>query len=123
MWVGLRPSLPIDRRSQYGWETGGPFSGSGQETRPQLCFGVTDFDETVNNLSEKGVSVKVAPDGWSRIGRFKDPDGNALYVIEMKAYGGWRRLQADALVASRSDITLKQVFVRPSDFPHNQIGD
>jgi hypothetical protein len=45
---------------------------------------VTNFEETTNVLESNGVTLNVQRDGWSNIAHFADPDGNPLYVIEVK---------------------------------------
>ena len=48
-------------------------------------FGVTNLDETVDELSAKGLVLKVVDDGWSRLASFTDPDQNPLYLAEIKS--------------------------------------
>jgi predicted enzyme related to lactoylglutathione lyase len=66
--LGLHPS---DQRTVYG-------------NNLSIGFGVTNFEETTNVLESNGVTLNVQRDGWSNIAHFADPDGNPLYVIEVK---------------------------------------
>lgn len=50
-----------------------------------IGLGVTEFDASVEELKGKGVDVQVNQDGWIRLGSFKDPDGNDLYLAELKS--------------------------------------
>ena len=47
-------------------------------------FGVSNLDDTVEELTAKGVEFKVVDDGWSRLANFTDPDQNPLYLAELK---------------------------------------
>ncbi len=49
-----------------------------------LGFSVKDLDGEVATLEAHGLTVKVVPDGWSRIANFSDPDDNGMFMIEMK---------------------------------------
>lgn len=49
-----------------------------------IGFGVDDFDQALEDLKNKGIKVQVENDGWGRLGNFEDPDGNKLYLAEIK---------------------------------------
>jgi catechol 2,3-dioxygenase-like lactoylglutathione lyase family enzyme len=49
-----------------------------------IGFMVTDFDEWVEALKQKGVTTNVINDGWSRLCTFTDLDGNEIYLSEKK---------------------------------------
>ena len=38
----------------------------------------------LENLRAKAIGVQVVQDGPSRLAHFNDPDGNPLYLIELK---------------------------------------
>ena len=50
--------------------------------RFSLGFGVTDFDQTVSTLRDRGVAFdsEVQDEGNLRIANFHDPEGNLLYL-------------------------------------------
>ncbi|NIK93113.1 glyoxalase [Mangrovimonas sp. CR14] len=49
-----------------------------------IGLGVTNFDETVAELTAKGIIFNVEKDGYIRLAHFKDPDQNALYLAEVQ---------------------------------------
>ena len=49
-----------------------------------IGFGVEDFDGAREDLEIKGISFRVEQDGPIRLAHFADPDGNQLYLAEMK---------------------------------------
>lgn len=49
-----------------------------------IGLGVSDFDNEVAGLREKGLQLEVVKDGWIRLAHFSDPDGNPLYLAESK---------------------------------------
>ena len=49
-----------------------------------IGFGVSGFDKEVASLQAQGLSLHVNLDGWIRLAHFKDPDGHALYLADIK---------------------------------------
>lgn len=49
-----------------------------------IGFGVGDFDQALEDLKTKGIKIQVEEEGWGRLGNFEDPDGNKLYLAEIK---------------------------------------
>ena len=49
-----------------------------------IGFGVTEFDETIAELSARDITFRVEQDGWIRLAYFTDPDGNELFLAERK---------------------------------------
>lgn len=47
-----------------------------------IGFGVINFDETIKDLSTKGIDFNIEEDGWIRLAYFTDPDGNELFLAE-----------------------------------------
>jgi len=50
----------------------------------QIGLRVEDLDQAMAALSSKGVKFTRIDDKGSRIANFTDPDGNPLYLIELK---------------------------------------
>jgi len=62
-----------------------PGGKAGEKTSGlSIGFMVSDFDEWVAALKQKGVDVKTMNDGWSRLCTFTDLDGNEIYLSEKK---------------------------------------
>lgn len=49
-----------------------------------IGFGVSDFDETIKELEEKGIALTIEKDAWIRLAYFQDPDHNELFIAERK---------------------------------------
>ena len=49
-----------------------------------IGIGVKNFDAGVDFLRSMGIEVNVAQEGWIRLANFRDPDGNAMYLAEVK---------------------------------------
>jgi catechol 2,3-dioxygenase-like lactoylglutathione lyase family enzyme len=50
----------------------------------QIGFAVDDLDAVTKAMTAKGVSFTRVADKGSRVCNFTDPDGNPLYLIELK---------------------------------------
>jgi catechol 2,3-dioxygenase-like lactoylglutathione lyase family enzyme len=48
----------------------------------QIGLSVTDLDNAVQLLKEKGVEFEIQDDQKVRLAAFKDPDGNMLYLAQ-----------------------------------------
>ena len=49
-----------------------------------IGFGVMNFDDTINDLSAKGITFTIQQEGWIRLAYFKDLDNNELFLAERK---------------------------------------
>lgn len=49
-----------------------------------IGFGVSNFEATLEELREKGISLTTEQDGWIRLAYFQDPDQNELFIAERK---------------------------------------
>jgi len=62
-----------------------PGGKAGEKTSGlSIGFMVSDFDEWVAAIKQKGIDAKVMNDGWSRLCTFADLDGNEIYLSEKK---------------------------------------
>jgi catechol 2,3-dioxygenase-like lactoylglutathione lyase family enzyme len=69
---------------RIGLHPGGkkPFTEHGRHM--QIGLKVDDMDEAAATLEKKGVKLTRVDDKGSRVANFTDPDGNPLYLIELK---------------------------------------
>ena len=49
-----------------------------------IGFGVSNFEQTITTLSDKGIDFTVENDDWIRLAHFTDPDNNQLFLAENK---------------------------------------
>lgn len=49
-----------------------------------IGFGVVNFDDTINDLSTKGITFTIQQEGWIRLAYFSDLDNNELFLAERK---------------------------------------
>ncbi len=49
-----------------------------------IGFGVSNFDETIKDLQDRGVTLRIGEDESIRLAHFSDPDGNQLFLAENK---------------------------------------
>ena len=49
-----------------------------------IGFGVKEFDQEVDVLKSKGITVEIETDGWIRLAYFTDLDNNLLFFAENK---------------------------------------
>ena len=49
-----------------------------------IGFGVTEFDNTIDELQARGIVFTLENDGWIRLAHFADGDGNVLFLAERK---------------------------------------
>ena len=47
-----------------------------------IGFGVANFDNTIENLTKKGIEFNIQEDDVIRLANFTDPDGNHLFLAE-----------------------------------------
>ncbi len=47
-----------------------------------IGFIAETFDQTVEELKEKGIEFNIQADGFSQLAHFTDPDNNPLYLFE-----------------------------------------
>ncbi|AGM06490.1 VOC family protein [Amycolatopsis keratiniphila] len=69
-----------------------PVGGLDHDTRVHFQLTTTDIDADIAELRAQGVEVDDAEEmPWGRVTSLKDPDGNALGMLEASGYGNWPR--------------------------------
>ncbi|KFU82522.1 Catechol 2,3-dioxygenase [Amycolatopsis lurida] len=62
------------------------------ETRVHFQLSTADVDADIAELRAQGIEVDDADEmPWGRVTSFKDPDGNAMGLLEPSGYGDWPR--------------------------------
>ncbi|OLZ61524.1 VOC family protein [Amycolatopsis keratiniphila] len=66
--------------------------GLDHDTRVHFQLTTTDVDADIAELRAQGVEVEDAEEmPWGRATSLKDPDGNAMGLLEASGYGNWPR--------------------------------
>ncbi|MGW4829227.1 VOC family protein [Amycolatopsis japonica] len=66
--------------------------GLDHDTRVHFQLTTTDVDADIAELRAQGVEVGDAEEmPWGRVTSLKDPDGNAMGLLEASGYGNWPR--------------------------------
>ncbi len=69
-----------------------PVGGLDHDTRVHFQLTTTDVDADIAELRAQGVEVDDAEEmPWGRVTSLKDPDGNAMGLLEASGYGNWPR--------------------------------
>ncbi|OXM56457.1 glyoxalase [Amycolatopsis thailandensis] len=66
--------------------------GLDHDTRVHFQLSTSDVDADITELRAQGVEVEDAEEmPWGRVTSLKDPDGNAMGLLEPSGYGNWPR--------------------------------
>ncbi|WP_410579521.1 VOC family protein [Amycolatopsis sp. lyj-108] len=66
--------------------------GIDHETRVHFQLSTADLDADIAELRAQGIEVDDAEEmPWGRVTSLKDPDGNAMGLLEPSGYGNWPR--------------------------------
>ncbi|UMP07378.1 hypothetical protein MJQ72_08795 [Amycolatopsis sp. EV170708-02-1] len=66
--------------------------GLDHDSRVHFQLTTTDVDADIAELRAQGVEVDDAEEmPWGRVTALKDPDGNAMGLLEASGYGNWPR--------------------------------
>ncbi len=66
--------------------------GLDHATRVHFQLSTTDVDADIAEFRARGIDVEDAEElPWGRVTSLKDPDGNAMGLLEPSSYGNWPR--------------------------------
>ena len=69
-----------------------PVGGLDHDARVHFQLSTTDVDADIEALRAQGLDVGDAEEmPWGRVTSLKDPDGNAMGLLEPSGYGDWPR--------------------------------
>ncbi|MFC3451542.1 VOC family protein [Amycolatopsis speibonae] len=91
------PHGPFVMAGPQGAETGvvlvdRAVGGPDHDTRVHFQLSTADIDGDIAELRAQGVEVADAEEmPWGRVTSLKDPDGNAMGLLEPSGYGNWPR--------------------------------